>query len=71
MVGYGWIALRTAADPAGEWSAEVPLFGAGKSPRALYDKTLIDLNALAPPLQNTVAYSEPGALATESGFTCR
>jgi len=65
MVNYGWIALRTAADPAGKWSAEVPLFGAGKSPRAPYDKTLIDLNALAQPLKNTVAYSEPGALAHE------
>ena len=63
MVVYGWIMLRTAADPAGEWSAELPLFGAGASPRAPYHKTLVDLNALDPSLHNMIAYSEPGALA--------
>jgi len=63
LVSYGWIALRTAADPAGEWSAAVPLFGAGKSPLAPYHKTLVDLNALDASLKSAVAYSEPGALA--------
>jgi hypothetical protein len=63
MVAYGWIALRTAADPAGEWSASVPLFGAGQSPAAPYDKTLVNVNALDASLRNAVAYSEPGALA--------
>lgn len=63
MVAYGWIAMRTAADPAGDWSAEVPLFGAGRSPLAPYHKTLVDLNALDASLHNAVAYSEPGALA--------
>jgi hypothetical protein len=65
MVGYGWIAVRTAADPAGEWSAEIPLFGAGKNPRAPYDKTSVDVNALDASLKSTVAYSEPGALARD------
>ena len=63
MVAYGWIALRTAADPAAEWSATVPLFGAGQSPVAPYDKTLVNLNALDASLRNAAAYSEPGALA--------
>ncbi|MBI5800500.1 MAG: exo-alpha-sialidase [Verrucomicrobia bacterium] len=63
MVPYGWIALRTAADPAGEWSTNAPLFGAGKSPPAPYNKTLVDVNALDASLKNIVAYSEPGAFA--------
>jgi hypothetical protein len=65
MVDYGWIVMRAAAGPAGDWSADVPLFGAGKSPAAPYHNTRVDLNALAPELKNTVAYSEPGALAHE------
>ena len=65
MVTYGWIALRTAADPAGEWSAEVPLFGAGASPLAPYHQTRVDLNALDGSLRKAIAYSEPGALAHE------
>ena len=63
MVSYGWIALRTAADPAGEWSSEVPLFGAGSRPLAPYHQTRIDLNTLNGSLRSTLAYSEPGALA--------
>lgn len=65
MVNYGWIALRTAADPAGEWSAEVPLFGAGKSPVAPHHDTRVDLNTLDASLKNAAAYSEPGALAND------
>jgi hypothetical protein len=63
MIGYGWIALRTAADPAGEWSTEVPLFGAGVRPLAPHHRTRIDLNALDDSLHSTLAYTEPGALA--------
>jgi hypothetical protein len=63
MFTHGWIVLRTAADPAGDWSEEVPLFGAGRNPPAPYNKTRVDLNALDESLKNTVAYSEPGALA--------
>lgn len=62
LVAYGWIAVRTAADPSGEWSAAVPLFGAGKSPPAPYNKTLVDVNALDASLKNAIAYSEPGVL---------
>lgn len=57
-----WIVLRTAADPAGAWSEEVPLFGAGKNPPAPYHKTQVDVNALDASLKNTVVYTEPGAL---------
>ena len=66
MVQYGWIALRTAPDPAADWSDEVPLFGAGQNPLAPYHETRIDLNALDPSLASVVAYSEPGALAHDS-----
>ena len=65
MVNYGWIALRTAVDPAGEWSADLPLLGAGKNPPAPYHKTRVDLNALDASLKDSIAYSEPGALAHE------
>ena len=34
---YSWISLRTAADPAGEWSDEIALMGAGPLPPAPYD----------------------------------
>jgi hypothetical protein len=63
MVTHGWIAMRTAADPASEWSGEIPLFGAGKNPPAPYHDTRVDLNALDVSLKNSVAYSEPGVLA--------
>ncbi len=65
MFTHGWIALRTAADPAGDWSEEVPLFGAGKNPPAPYHKTRVDVNALDASLKDTVVYSEPGALVDE------
>ena len=63
MAAYGWIAMRTAREPAGPWSDEVPLFGAGANPPAPYHQTQIDLNALHPDLKNSIAYSEPGSLS--------
>ena len=60
---HAWIVLRTAADPAGEWSPEIPLFGAGKNPPAPCNKTRIDVNALDASLKDTFVYTEPGALA--------
>jgi hypothetical protein len=64
MINYGWIALRTAADPAGEWSTEVPLFGAGTRPLAPYHQTRVNLNTLDDSLRDSLAYTEPGALAS-------
>ena len=63
LTEYGWIALRTAADPAREWSTEVPVFGAGKRPLAPHHQTRVDLNKLDDSLRGTLAYTEPGALA--------
>lgn len=63
LVQYGWVDLRTASDPAGDWSPHIPLFGAGKFPLGANHKTLIDLNTLDASLRNTIAYSEPGLLA--------
>lgn len=63
MVSYGWIELRTAGDPAGEWSPEVALFGAGSRPLGPYHQAHIDLNKLDASLHDTLAYTEPGALA--------
>jgi hypothetical protein len=62
MFAYGWIAMRTAHDPAGPWSEEVPLFGAGRNPPAPYHQTRVDLNALHADLRNQVTYSEFGSL---------
>jgi hypothetical protein len=63
---YAWIVLRTAADPAGEWSVEIPLFGAGKNPPGAYHQTKLDVNALDASLKNTVVYTEPGALVHDA-----
>jgi hypothetical protein len=65
MVAYGWITLRTAADPGGEWSAELPLFGAGERPLAPYHHAHVDVNTLDNSLRGTLAYTEPGALAND------
>lgn len=73
MIDYSWIALRTAGDPAGPWSEEVPLFGtgevllpgAGRFPRDPYHQTKVDLNQLSPTLAGAVGYSEPGTLVQD------
>jgi len=65
LPAYGWIVMRTAHDPDGAWSEEIPLFGAGRNPPSPYHQTRIDLNALSPDLKGSAAYSEPGALAHE------
>ncbi len=76
MPDYGWIALRTASDPAGPWSEEVPLLGAGRVvlygfieagrfPRDPYHETKVDLNGLDPSLADAVAYSEPGTIVQD------
>ena len=62
MFAYGWIAMRTAHDPAGPWSEEIPLFGAGRNPPAPYHQTRVDLNSFSPELQHQVTYSEMGSL---------
>jgi hypothetical protein len=63
MPAYGWIAMRTAHEPDGQWSEEVPLFGAGTNPPASYHETQVDLNALHEDLKRSAAYSEPGSLS--------
>ena len=60
---YAWIALRTAPSPAGPWSAETPLLGAGKNPPAPYHNCRVDVNDLDKSLKSVVVYTEPGALA--------
>lgn len=65
LPAYGWIGYRTASDPAGTWSDEVALFGAGQFPPAPL-KTQINLNNLHTDLKNAVAYSEPGVIAINS-----
>lgn len=62
LPAYGWIGYRTASDPAGAWSDEIALFGAGQFPPAPF-KTQINLNNLHADLKNVVAYSEPGVMA--------
>jgi hypothetical protein len=66
MFAYGWIVYRWASDPAGTWSEEIPLFGAGRFPPVPYHATKVDLNTLDPGLRDVVAYSEPGAFFKDS-----
>jgi hypothetical protein len=60
------VAYRCASDPAGTWSDEVPLFGAGRFPQAPYNVTKVNLNTLDDSLRDVVAYSEPSALFKDS-----
>jgi hypothetical protein len=66
MMQFGAINYRTAHDPAGTWSAEIPLFGAGPAPLAPFHNTPIDIQTLHPSLANTVSVTEPG-IAEVSG----
>jgi hypothetical protein len=60
MMQFGAINYRTAHDPAGTWSAEIPLFGAGAAPLAPFHNTRIDIQTLHPSLASTVSVTEPG-----------
>lgn len=68
---HGWIALRTAPDPTGPWSAERKLFAA-----SLYDPANdviigppeVQLDLLHPDLATTLVCTEPGLLATSHGL---
>jgi hypothetical protein len=64
MFQYGWIAYREAADPAGPWSEETPLFGAGPFPPSPF-KTTVDLAKLHPDLSDCKVLAEPGSLAKD------
>lgn len=63
LPSYSWIAMRTASDPAGVWSAEEHVFGGTFSPPAGFAiQPAENLNGLDPSLLTVVAYSEPGTL---------
>ncbi|MDR3406744.1 MAG: sialidase family protein [Chthoniobacter sp.] len=61
MPAYGWIAMQTASDPAGQWTAPQPLFGSDLYPPKPYQFTRINVNALDKSLRGTLVYTEPGA----------
>lgn len=58
---YGWIALRTANNPDGPWSAEVPLFGTNFTPVAPFSARL-SVGDLDPSLADLLVITEPGTL---------
>jgi hypothetical protein len=60
MPAFGWIALKTAPDPAGPWSPEIALFGSQRLPPPPYH-TAVNLASLSPSLSDILIYSEPGA----------
>ncbi len=61
VLHYGWVAYKYASNPAGKWSEEIPLFGAGALPLKPY-KARINLNELHPDLKKFITYTEPGSL---------
>jgi len=61
MPAYGWIALQTASDPAGQWSEPMALFGSERFPPKPYALTSVNLNRLDPSLKDSLVYTEPGA----------
>ena len=66
---YSWISFRytsAAETPAGEWSAEQALLGAGPTPLAPFDdRPRIQINGIDPDLNSHLAYSEPGTLVVD------
>ncbi|MBW2046204.1 MAG: hypothetical protein JRI96_15200 [Deltaproteobacteria bacterium] len=58
---HGWFAYKYASDPAGPWSDEIPLLGAGQFVTSYYN-VKIDLNSLSPELEDIKFYSEPGTV---------
>jgi hypothetical protein len=58
---HSWIALRSAPDPAGPWTAERALLSSGPLPPAPYNTVEVAINALDPSLADLLVYSEPGA----------
>ncbi len=65
LPAYSWIVMRTAADPAGAWSPEVALFGAGPLPPPPFDGFQVAVNELHPTLESLLVYSEPGAFEAD------
>ncbi len=64
MFQYGWIAYKYASDPAGPWSEEIPLLGAGEFGVSNYN-VRVDLSSLNPDIRDFVYYSEPGSIVKD------
>ena len=61
LFAFGWIAYRHAPSPAGPWSQEIALIGAGQFPLAPY-RTQFNIGDLHPDLRAYVVLTEPGSL---------
>jgi hypothetical protein len=61
LFAFGWIAQRHAPSPAGPWSDEVALIGAGPFPLAPY-ATRFKIGDLHPELKPYIVLTEPGSL---------
>jgi len=61
VLQYGWVAYKYSSNPAGKWSEEIPLFGAGPFPLKPH-KTRINLSQLHPDLKDLFVYTEPGSI---------
>ena len=58
---HGWFAYKYATNPAGPWSEEIPLLGAGEFVTSNYN-VKINLNSLSPELKDIKFYTEMGSL---------
>ncbi len=68
---HGWMALKTAPDPAGTWSAERKLFVGSlydTSNNAIIGPPEVQLDQLHPDLNAMLVAAEPGLLADASGL---
>jgi hypothetical protein len=61
LFAFGWIAYRHAPSPAGPWSDEVALIGAGPFPLAPH-ATRFKIGDLHPALERYIVLTEPGSL---------
>lgn len=64
MFQYGWIAVRSATDPAGPWGPEEALIGTAFTPFTPFS-TRVNVAELDPSLRDVVVITEPGVLYQE------
>ncbi len=68
---HGWIALRSAPDPSGTWSAERKLFVGSiydTADNVIIGPPEVQLDQLHADLNSAVVFSEPGLLVNSSGL---